>query len=428
VVLAFIITLLLCVMLGIPVAFSLAVAGMVIAFLVGNLSLDAFLVLMSQRMFVGSEQFVLLAIPLFIFSGELMSRGGVTERIIDFASAIVGWIRGGLAMITIVAEVFFSGISGSAVADVAALGSLLIPAMKNRGYNKNFASALMASAGVLGPIIPPSIMMVVYGMLANVSVAKLFIGGMVPGIIGAGLMMAYSYYAATKYNFPREAGLTMAEIKIRILRAILPLGMPVIIMGGILGGAFTPTEAAAVACLYGYIVSKLVYKKLSFRELIDSSFNSALDTAKVMFILATSNFITFLMARGQIPQQIAEYMLSLTSSPYVTLLLINILLLIVGCFLEASCALIILTPILLSITVPLGIDPILLGVMACVNLSIGTITPPVGLSLYVAMGIGGTSLEKISRAALPFVFVLILMLFIITYIPELVLFLPRILM
>jgi C4-dicarboxylate transporter, DctM subunit len=420
-----IITFALCLALGIPVAFSLACLGLILSFFLAGLPLKAFLVLMAQRMFVGSEQFVLLAIPLFIFAGELMSKGGVTIRIIEFASGLVGRLRGGLAMVTVIASAFFAGISGSAAADTAAIGSMMIPAMKSRGYDKNFACALQASAGTLGPIIPPSVLMVIYGMIANVSVAQLFLGGVLPGIIIALLLLCYSYYVAYKKSYPRESSIGIKELLRSTKRALLPLGMPAIIMGGILGGIFTPTEAAGVACIYGYCVSRFVYKRMTFKELINNAFNASLDTSKVMFILAISNFVAFLLSRQHIPEQAASFMLSLSSNKYIVLLLINFLLLLVGCFLEAATALIILTPILLGISTPLMINPIHLGVLVVVNLCIGTITPPVGLSLYIAMAIGDTTLEKISRACFPFVVVMIIGLFIITYIPFTVLALPN---
>jgi len=424
---AFIITLLISIGFGIPIAFSLAVGGVAITFFLKDLSLQAFLVVMAQRMFVGTEAFVLLAIPLFIYAGALMSGGGVTRRIIDFSALTIGWMRGGLAMVTIVASSFFAGISGSAAADVAAIGSLMIPAMKSRGYNKNFAAALQGTAGALGPIFPPSILMVIYGMIANVSVAKLFLGGVLPGVVIAFCLMCYCYYVAKRDDYPRESIVSRKEAVKIVNRALLPLGMPVIIMGGILGGVFTPTEAAAVACMYGFVISKFVYRSLPLKNLLIITRDSALETAKVMFIFGISNFVTFLMARGHIPEQVASLLLAISHNPLVILAMINGLLLITACFIEPATALILLAPILLSVTGSLGIDPVFLGVLMVVNLCIGTVTPPVGLSLYIAMGIGDTTLEEISRAIIPFVLVMIIGLLILTYIPSVVMFLPNLL-
>ncbi len=326
----------------------------------------------------------------------------------------------------IVASCFFAGITGSAVADATAIGSTLIPLMKKRGFPVLFSATVVAAAGVVGPIIPPSIPMVIYGAMAGVSIGALFMGGFIPGIlIGLGLMTV-AYIQAKKHEYPREAVRpTVQEFLQATISAMGAIFMPLIILGGIFGGVFTATEAAVVATIYAFVMGKFVYKELQWRHLPDILYKAGLNTAMILIIVGVANLVGYIMAVERIPLKVAELFLSITATKWIMLLLINILLLIVGCFIDGASALIIFTPVLLPLIYKLGIDPIFFGVMITVNLMIGTITPPVGLCLYVACGIADVRLEQISRTIIPFLLIEIAVLFLITYVPNLIMFLPN---
>ncbi|MBI1734479.1 MAG: TRAP transporter large permease [Candidatus Rokubacteria bacterium] len=410
---------------GVPIAFALALSGLAMAAMVPGMTAGTMVTLFVQRMFVGVDAFVLLAVPLFILAGALMEEGGTATRLVQLASALVGRVRGSLALVTVLTSMFFAGISGSAVADTAAVGSVMIPAMRRKGYDPAFAAALQAGAGALGPIIPPSILMVIYGVIANVSVASLFLGGFVPGIlIGLGLM-ALAYVHAVRRGYPSEAGVRARELPRHVGRALLPLLMPIIILGGILSGFFTPTESAAIAVIYALVIGFLVYRELPAAKIGRILYTTGYGTARVMFLIATANFVAFLLAHQRLPQQVAEGLLALSSEPAVILLLLNVFFLIVGCFLEVSAALIILGPVLVPVIQSVGIDPVHFGVVLIVNLCIGTITPPVGICLYAVNAISGVSIGRISAASLPVVGVMIAVLLFITYVPGAVLLVPR---
>jgi tripartite ATP-independent transporter DctM subunit len=381
--------------------------------------------LVVQRMFAGIDSFPMMAIPFFMLAGALMDTGGISTRLVRFSNYLVGWIQGGLAHVVIVASCFFAGITGSAVADATAIGSTLIPLMKKRGFPVLFSATVVAAAGVVGPIIPPSIPMVIYGSMAGVSIGALFMGGFIPGIlIGLGLM-AVVYVQAKKHGYPREAVRpTVKEFLQATISAMGAILMPLIILGGIFGGVFTATEAAVVATIYAFIMGKFVYKELQWRHFPDILYKAGLNTAMILIIVGVANLVGYIMAVERIPLMVAELFLSITTTKWVMLLLINILLLIVGCFIDGASALIIFTPVLLPLIYKLGIDPIFFGVMITVNLMIGTITPPVGLCLYVACGIAGVRLEQISRTIIPFLLIEIAVLFLVTYVPDLIMFLP----
>ncbi len=411
--------------LRVPISFALGLGGLAMAAAIPDMSMLTALTLFAQRIFVGIDVFLLLAIPLFILAGALMEHGGAAQRLVNFASALVGRFRGGLGHVTVLSTMFFAGISGSASADTAAVGSVMIPAMKRKGYHGPFAAALTAGSGALGPIIPPSVLMVIYGAMGNVSVAALFLGGFIPGIIiGLGLM-ALVFYKAHRWNYPREEAVGAREILVQFVQAILALMMPVIILGGVFGGVFTATESAAVAVAYAIVLGICVYRELTWSQLPRLFYATGLLSAKVMFLIAVATFVGFLFAHQRIPQISAQFLLTISEEPWVILLLVNILLFVIGCVLEVAAALIILGPVLIPIMLSIGVDPVHFGVVMVVNLAIGTITPPVGNCLYIVSAISGESLVRCSVAILPVVGAMVLALMLITYIPELVLFVPR---
>ena len=405
-----------------PIFFSLALSALALLWNRGMLVPQ----LVVQRMFAGIDSFPMMAIPFFMLAGALMDTGGISSRLVRFSNYLVGWIQGGLAHVAIVASCFFAGITGSAVADTSAIGSTLVPIMNKRGFPKLFSATVVAAAGVVGPIIPPSIPMVLYGVMAGVSIGALFMGGFIPGIlIGLGLMVV-AYIQAKKNGYPRESVRpTLQEFLSAGVSAFGAILMPLIILGGIFGGVFTATEAAAVATVYAFLMGKFVYRELQWHHIPEILYKAGLNTAMTLIIVGVANLVGYIMAVERIPVMVAELFLGLTSSKWVMLLLINILLLIVGCFIDGASALIIFTPVLLPLVHKLGIDPIFFGVIICVNLMIGTITPPVGLCLYVACGIADVRLEQISRTIIPFLLVEVIVLFLITYIPSLIMFLPN---
>jgi len=404
-----------------PIFFSLALSALALLWNKGMLVPQ----LVVQRMFAGIDSFPMMAIPFFMLAGALMDTGGISTRLVRFSNYLVGWIQGGLAHVAILASMFFAGITGSAVADATAIGSTLIPLMNKRGFPTLFSASVVAAAGVVGPIIPPSIPMVIYGVMAGVSIGALFMGGIIPGIlVGLGLMMV-AYVKAKRHGYPRETVRpTVREFIQATVSAFGAILMPLIILGGIFGGVFTATEAAAVATVYAFLMGKFVYRELEWRHLPEIIYKAGLSTAMILIIVGVANLVGYIMAVERIPLMVAELFLSITTNKYVMLLLINILLLIVGCFIDGASALIIFTPVLLPLIYKLGIDPIFFGVLITVNLMIGTITPPVGLCLYVACGIADVRLEQISRAIIPFLLIEIAVLVLITYVPGLIMFLP----
>ena len=407
---------------GVPIAFCLGFTGLVGLWKSGVVTLQ----LVPQRMFTGLDLFPLLAIPLFILAGELMDAGGITKKLVTFSNLLVGHLRGGLAHTTIVAAMFLSGISGAGVADAAALGAILIPSMKKEGYDSDFAAAVVASASVNGPIIPPSITMVVYACTVGVSVGGMFIAGFVPGfILGLGLMVVV-YIISKRYTFIQQkqrAGFW------KILRgsrdAVLALIMPLIILGGILSGIFTATEAAGVAVLYAFVVGIIVYRQIEWKQLARIMISSGVTTSIILFIIGTANILAWVLASQQVPQRLSAFFLSLGTNPYLILFFVNLFLFIVGMFMETGAAVILLSPILHPALVSIGLHPLHVGLVFVLNLSIGLITPPVGVCLFVACTIAKISLEKLTRAILPFIAVEVVVLMIVSFFPPIVLFVPR---
>ncbi|HOO86690.1 MAG TPA: TRAP transporter large permease [Synergistales bacterium] len=416
------ITFVVCFVMGIPLALVMGITGFSVI-----LAMGVPLQLVAQRMFTGIDSFPLMAVPFFILAGDLMNRGGTTVRIIGFANSLVGHIRGGLAHACIVANMIFAGISGSAVADASAIGSIMIPSMEKNGYDLDFSAALNSAAATIGPIIPPSIIMVIYGVSVNVSVGGLFAAGFIPGIMLGLAMMIVVSRVSRKKNYAMSEGFSGARVRKELKSSVWALMAPVIILGGILGGVFTPTEAAAVAVIYSFFVGKFVFREITWKDLPGILFQSGITTGAILLIISLANVFAWVIAANQIPVKLSSMFLSATSNPYVFLLIVNILLLIVGMFMETGAAIILLAPILAPIATQLGVHPLHFGFMMVLNLAIGMATPPVGVCLFVSCGITGLSLEKVSAAVMRFVLAEIAILALVTYVAPISLFLPRLL-
>jgi TRAP-type transport system large permease protein len=380
----------------------------------------------AQTFVSGLDHYSLMAIAFFFLAGELMNFGGITQRLVDFANSIVGHIRGGLAHVTVATSMFMAGISGSAVADAAAVGAVLIPSMKRAGYTPAFSAAVTETASVIGPIIPPSIPMIIYAILAEVSVGKMFLGGVVPGILVGLSLMALIYFISIRRGYPcGEKKPTFASIGHSAVWAALPLFAPIVIIGGILFGIFTATEAGAVACFYAVIVGGLIYRKLSLKNIWDSLLKAAHGTAKVMIIIGSCTVFAWVVADLRISEKAAELIFSISREPWMVLLMLTIFLFIVGLFLDPTPSLIILVPILLPITTQLGIDPVHFGVLMVINLLIGLCTPPVGFLIYLTASIADCSAESVVKESIPFIVILLVVLALCTYVPSLVMALPN---
>jgi C4-dicarboxylate transporter, DctM subunit len=415
---------------GVPIAIALGMTSVVFMQSSG-IPLQALV----QRMFAGLDSFPLAAIPFFVLAGAVMEAAGISGRLINFAQALVGRARGGLGLVTVISAMFFAAISGSSAATTAAIGSILIPAMSVRGYPRPFATAVQASSGELGVIIPPSIPMIIFALTAGVpvSIGDLFMAGVVPGImIGCSLMLTvYVISRVRGYGLGGGAGKTALEeppAKLEAFRAAaLPLLMPLIILGGIYGGIFTPTEAAIVAVFYSLLLGLLVYRTLTAANLLAALQSSLLSTVAILLIISTASVFGWVLTANRIPDMVAQGFISLSDNPYIFLLLVNLLLLIVGMFLETGAAIIILAPILTPVALKLGIDPIHFGIVMIVNLAVGMTTPPVGVNLFVACQVAGLRIEQILKSMLPFYGVLLLDIILVTYLPQLSLWLPALL-
>ena len=385
---------------------------------------DVPLTLIPQQMFGGVDSTVLQAVPFFLLAGALMDKGGISRRLINFANALVGWIAGGLAMVSVVASMFFAGISGSAAADSAAVGSVMIPAMAKKGYAKDFAAALIACAGTIGTMIPPSIPMIIYGVTTGTSIGGLFIAGVVPGVLMGLALMAHAYAVSRQRGYSGLAFPSAREAWVAFREALLTLLMPVIVVGGILGGIFTPTEAAAIAVFYSLLLGGLVYRELRWSSLPQVLLRTGLSTGIVMFLIATSTAYGWVLARQGIPLALANAFTGMTTHPWVFLLLANLLLLVVGTVMETVPAIIIFAPVLLPVAKQLGVDPVFFGVIMVVNLSMGLASPPSGATLFVSAAIAEESLDRVCRAVWPLLFSMIAILFLITFVPPLAMWLP----
>jgi C4-dicarboxylate transporter DctM subunit len=417
------ITFVVCILLRFPIAFSLGVSCLV--FLVAE---GTPLIVMPMKMYSGIDVFVLLSIPGFIMAGNLMNQGGLTEKIISFSNHLVGHIRGGLALANIAASMLFAGISGTAISDTASIGSVMIPAMKKEGYDADFACAVTASSSTVGPIIPPSVSMIIAATLTGLSVGKLFLAGAIPGFLLGFSLLAYTYYISRKRQYPKHPRSSLRQIGQGFIDTFWALLLTIIILYGIIGGLFTPTEASIVAVIYALVVGIFVYKKLTVRRAMVVFLDSMKTSAALMVLIGFANLFGYILITEQLPQLVSAQILGFTDNPYVVLLLINLLLIFVGTFMETIAALLILFPILLKVALAVGIDPIHFSVIALLNLMIGLTTPPLGVCLFVAAGIGKVSIGAVSRAGFPFLLVSLIVLTLVTLFPDLSLFLPKLLM
>jgi len=410
-------------LLGAPIVFAIGV-GTLGALVAGGIPLE----LLPQKIFSGLAHFPYLAVPLFVLAGMLMETGGISKRIVELSNAMVGHIRGGLGMVVMVATIFFSDISGSSAADTAAIGSIMIPTMKKRGYAPNFSAALVTAAGGMGVLIPPCLTMVVFGSLTNTSIGALFLAGFVPGISMGIILIVLTYVIARKNNFPREERATFGQFLRASKRAALSLFMGVIILGGILLGIFTATEAAAVAVIYGFFLSVVFYREVKLSQLPKILWDASVVSGVVMLVVGISYGFGWVMAKEQIPVKLANFMLTLPGGKLVFLLAVNVLLLIMGMFFDASLSVVILVPILFPVAVKLGVDPVHFGTFVVMNLGIGFTTPPYGLSLFIASGIAKVPMSSIIKPILPYILTMMGFLLVVTYIPWFSLVLPKLLM
>ena len=407
-------------LLGVPVAFTLAlsVATILVFFI------DKPLVMVTQIMFSGIDSFSFMAVPFFMLAGSFMSAGGVTQRLVNFSQSLVGSFRGGLAQTVSVSGCFFAAISGSSAATTAALGSTMVEAMDKKGYGREWATGVVASSGVVGIVIPPSITMVVFGVIGNVSIGDMFVGGFIPGAMMGGSMMLVSWYLAKKRGIEPDGGFSITRVAIAFKESFFALLTPVIIIGGIYGGIFTPTEAAAVTVVYGIFVGLFIYKELKFSDFPKIIFQAVIGTTMIMLLVGAANVFGWMLTNLMIPHRLGAFVVSLTSSPFTFLMAMNIVLLIAGTMVNASAAVVILTPIFLPVAVTLGIDPLFFGVLMVVNLAIGCITPPVGLDLFVASAICKVPIEKVMKASLPYLYALLVTLVVLTMFPWFITVLP----
>ena len=400
--------------LKVPIGFVLAIATIIVVSIQGTAPLEA----IPLMIFGGASKFPLLAIPLFILAGGLMTTSGISTRLINLASALVGFIRGGLAMVTIVASMFFGEISGSAVAGAAAIGQVVIPAMEKKGYPKAFSAGVVSNAATLAIIIPPSIPMIIYAAMADTSVVKLFISGVIPGIIGGGMMMALSYYFARKRGYPAEASFSMRGLGRALKDGFWALMIPVVIWGGIFGGIATATEVGGLAALAAILIGAFIYRELGWRDFWKTIVDSAMQTAVIMLIVATSAVLGWYLTNEGIPQQLAQAMLGLTQNKYLILFLLNIAFFIAGCFLHSAAAIILIVPIVLPLIKQLGVDPIHFGLMVTINLGVGQQTPPVATVLMTTCAIANLSMWEVFRTGFWYMMVLVLLTMLVTYVPQ----------
>ncbi|MDD3324329.1 MAG: TRAP transporter large permease subunit [Sulfurospirillaceae bacterium] len=407
--------------LGVPVAVSLGASTLITAFFFTEMDLMGVV----SHVFDGLNKYSLMAIPMFILAGSFLSKGGSAKRIIEFAKSIVGHLPGGLPISAIFASMIFAAVSGSSPATVAAIGSVMFGAIKEAGYPRGYAIGTIATSGSLGILIPPSIIFIVYGVTADLSIGKLFMAGVVPGILIGFMLMAYTFYGAIRLGFKRQTPASFKERLIKFKDAFWALMLIVIVIGGIYGGFFTPTEAGAASAVYAFFVSVFIYKDLKLKDVYPILVEAALTSAMIFFVIANAMIFAHFLTDETIPQQITKMIMDANVGPIMFLVIVNILLLLMGQFMEPSSVVMITVPLLLPLVMALGIDPIHFGVVMVVNMEIGMITPPVGLNLFVAAGMTGLSLKEVVVSALPWVAVLFVGLILITYVPEISLWLPN---
>jgi len=406
---------------GIPIAYSLGLSSLYL--MVAHLDLP--LVVIAQNMFSATDSFEFLAIPFFMLAGAFMSHGGVTKRLINFAQSMVGPFRGGLAQVVAVSGIFFGAISGSAAAVTAAIGAVMIDIMEKKGYSRPFTAAVVAAGGMVGIVIPPSITLVVYGVIAGVSIGDLFMGGFGPGICYGLSMLVLSYFICRKKGWGGEGKFSLKELGKSFLGSFWALLMPVIILGGIYGGIFTPTEAAAVASVYALLIGLFVYKELKIKDLPKIIAGAIYGTVVIMFIVAAAKVFGYVITSAEIPHKLGMWITAVAPNKYVFLIIVNVTLLLLGTLVNPSAAVVILTPILLPAALSFGIDPVFFGVLMICNLAIGNITPPVGLDLFVVSAVTKLSIDQIAKSIYPYIIILVIQVFLFTFFPQIIMFLPN---
>lgn len=410
-------------MLGIPITLSLLASAITYIIFHGDLPYSVIVI----KLFRSTDAFVFLSVPLFVLAGKLMNQTGTTESLVNFSDILVGRFRGGLAHVNIVVSMFFGGCTGAAISDTSAVGSILIPAMVKKGYGKDFSAAVTAASSTMGPIIPPSIAFILYGAVSNVSIGDLFLSGIIPGILVGFSQMGVVAYFAKKRGYPkREKRISVSEFLKNLKEASWGLALPVVIVGGIVTGLCTPTEAASIAVFYSLFVGFVVYRNLTHKALLNIMADSGVESGAVMVIVAAAALFGWVLAMEQVPVKLAEIILDVTTSRWQVLILINIVLLGLGMFMDSAPAIIMVTPVLLPLYMQIGMDPLQAGAMTCINLVTGLSTPPVGCCLFAASVIAEESFEKVSYAVLPFLAANIVVLLLVTYVPQVSLFIPRV--
>lgn len=405
----------------VPVAFALGIASLLVLFLIGRFPLSVAYVKMVGTVNV----WTFVAIPFFLLAGNLMTHGGITTRLVDFSRSAVGWISGGLSQVAVVVNMIMAGMSGSDLADAAATGSVLIPAMKKVGYPANYSAAIVAAAATMGPIIPPSIAFIIYGAITDLSIGRLFLAGAVPGVTMGLLLMITCYFMARRHHWPKEPVPTRREFLAKLVVALPALAMPVIIIGGILGGVFTATEASVIAVAYALVVALFVYRDIGVRHLPPILLESLKQTAVLFLIIACAGAFGWVITVLRVGEAMIAFLSGLTTNPWVILLLLNVLFLILGCFIDVTANMLIFAPLLTKVVAAYGIDPIHFGVIFVINLQIGLMTPPYGLTMYLLMRVANISMESYIRAMWPFLAALVACLLLVTYVPDLTLWLPN---
>jgi len=421
---AFLFTFIGLVIFQIPIAFSIGIATLLLMYLLPS---KLPLAIMAQRIFAGADSFILLAIPLFILSGNLMKSGGMSRRMVDFINVFIGRFKGGMSLVMVGSCMLFAGVSGSAVADCAAVGGVMLPILEKQKYPKSWVAGLLATAGTIGPIIPPSVPMLIYGVTAGVSILKLFLGGVVPGLmIGFGLM-GVAYYYAVKYGYARGESVPIRKSLIIFWNSILSIGSPVIIIGGILGGFCTPTEAGALASVYAFVVGTMIYKEIKLKDLPSILKETVISSSIVIFLIAVSTFSAWLITIFQIPKSLVNMFSYFIANKFLAFFIINFFLLLWGTIMDLAPTILILVPLLMPLVKALGVDPVFFGVMMIINLCIGLVTPPVGTVLYVVCSITKVNALDVAKSALPFLAVMIITLILIILFPQLVMYIPNLL-
>ena len=408
------------IMLRVPIAIAIGIIA-----LVGMIEQRGYAAIYDAalKLFEGSTNFPLIAIPLFILAGSLMNTSSISTRLIAFVTALVGFVKGGLAMVNVMVSLFFAEISGSAVADVAAIGSILIPSMRKKGYEKNFAAAVTSSSASLAIIIPPSIPMILYGAISDTSIIQLFVAGIIPGLIGGFLMMCLCYYFAIKYNLPRDEAFDLYNVWDKFKKAGWALTLSIIILGGIFGGFVTATEGAGLAVLAALFIGGVIYREINLKHLINSMKEGVVQTAAVMLLVSTSALLGLYLTQTEIPQQLAQDIINFTNNKLAIIALLNVLLFILGMFLHGASAIVLVVPIVMPIVVQAGIDPVQFGIILTLSIALGQQTPPVASVLATACSIAKADMLEVTKANIPFIMVLIVVLLIVSYIPEVPLFL-----